>query len=240
MDFFTTLLFAFMGGILPALLWLYFWLKEDEHPEPKGLIVLSFFYGMLAVPVALVSQWVINFLFLRGGDIELMFHTSYPAAISVLVIWATIEEVLKYVAANNAGLTKKENDEPVDVMIYLITAALGFAALENTLFIFVPILTGDITTALITGNLRFIGATLLHVASSALIGVFAAFSYYKSKEIKKHYLFTGFFLSVALHTIFNSFIIRSEQFTLVGFATVWIVIVLIIILFERIKKIYKR
>ena len=88
-----------------------------------------------------------------------------------------------------------------------------------------------------TGNLRFIGATMLHVATSAIIGIFASFNFYKSKEIKRKNFIIGFIIAVALHTVFNSFIIRAEEFTMVGFSLVWITIVIIIMIFEKVKKI---
>ena len=48
----TTLLLALLGGILPALLWLWYWLKEDAaRPEPRGLIMLAFVAGMITVPL---------------------------------------------------------------------------------------------------------------------------------------------------------------------------------------------
>ena len=44
------LLIAIVGGILPALIWLFFWLMEDRcEPEPKRYIFLCFLGGMLAV-----------------------------------------------------------------------------------------------------------------------------------------------------------------------------------------------
>ena len=49
-----TLGYAFIGGLLPPLIWLYFLLKEDaSHPEPRVLIALTFIGGMAAVPLAL-------------------------------------------------------------------------------------------------------------------------------------------------------------------------------------------
>jgi RsiW-degrading membrane proteinase PrsW (M82 family) len=238
MEFLNTILLSVLGGIVPALLWLSYWLREDKkHPEPRSLIALSFLLGMLAVPVALVAQWFINSAFVGNSTIEYLFKHSYITAIFILIAWAGIEEILKFSAACIGGICKKENDEPIDSMIYLITAALGFSALENTLFIFTPLLSGDIGLAFITGNLRFIGATLLHVASSATLGVFLAFSYYKKAPQKRKYLFWGFVFSIALHTLFNSFIIRAKSFTLVGFSTVWIVVIAILLIFEKIKKI---
>ena len=46
-----------MGGVAPALLWLWFWLKEDnQKPEPKGLIATIFFIGMICVIVVIPFQ----------------------------------------------------------------------------------------------------------------------------------------------------------------------------------------
>jgi RsiW-degrading membrane proteinase PrsW (M82 family) len=238
MHIFNTVLLALLGGILPALAWLSFWLREDVHPEPKKLIFKSFLYGMAAVPFALVFQFIINFILIQGKNIEYVFFTNFPIAILAIVLWAGSEEYFKYKAAQNSALKTPENDEPVDPMIYMITAALGFAALENTLFIFWPLLAGDSTTAFMTGNMRFIGSTMLHVATSAIIGIFASFSFYKNKELKKKNIILGFIVAVSLHTLFNSFIIRSEEFTVFGFATVWLTIILIILFFEKVKKIY--
>jgi RsiW-degrading membrane proteinase PrsW (M82 family) len=236
MDFLIQLGFAITGGILPALIWLYYWLQEDKaHPEPNRLIIRTFIFGMLSAIAAIVIQKTTNRLVLQGVSVQLSFYTNYIPAMIALVIGATSEEVVKYLGAFFGGLRNKENDEPIDPIIYLITAALGFAALENTLYLIHPIFQGDTTAALITGNLRFIGATLLHISASAVIGIFIALSYYKNDYLKSRYLLTGFVLSAALHSIFNSFIIRSGTFTLIGFAIVWISIVAVLLMFEKVK-----
>lgn len=244
MSFTNTLLISLLIGFIPALIWLFYWLQEDKkHPEPGFRIFSTFIYGMLAVPFVLPFQILINTYLLQNQAIEIVFQSRYFVALSTLIIWAAFEELFKYIAAYRAGISKRDNDEPIDPVIYMITAALGFSALENTLFVFKTIM--DINTltpisdGIITGNFRFIGATLLHVASSAVIGMFMAFSYYKKEIIKFEYLVAGFILSVALHTMFNSFIIRAENFTLIGFIAVWMTVVAIIILLEKIKKIYK-
>ncbi len=46
-------------GIVPALLWLWFWLKEDVHPEPLKMITLSFLGGMVAVVLVLPFQQLV-------------------------------------------------------------------------------------------------------------------------------------------------------------------------------------
>lgn len=236
MSLLTSICLAFVGGVLPALIWLFFWLKEDEkHPEPNRLIIGTFFMGMLSVPFAFLIESLFNKVFLNGMSIETAFYDHYILAITTIVVWAGSEEIVKYLAAYFGGISKKDNNEPIDPIIYMITAALGFSALENTLFLIHPIFDGYHTTAFITGNMRFIGATLLHVASSAIVGIFMALSYYKNEYFKHRYLLSGFILAITLHSVFNSFIIRSGTFTLIGFSVVWLTIVFIIMEFEKLK-----
>lgn len=221
---FQTLLYALLGGVLPALLWLWFWLKEDEgQPEPRGLIILAFVAGMLAVPVVL--------------PFEKFIDAHFVGAI-VLILWSFIEEVFKYVFAYFAVLRRKTMNEPIDAVIYMITVALGFSALENTLFLINPIMDGDFVSTIINGNFRFLGATLLHTLSSATIGVMIALSFYYKKTLKKLYTFLGLILAVVLHSLFNFFIIKGGSGKmLIVFFFVWIGIIVLIILFEKIKQI---
>jgi RsiW-degrading membrane proteinase PrsW (M82 family) len=54
---------AFSLGLLPAVFWLWFWLKEDRHPESAKMITLSFVGGMLAVVLVLpFQQFVGNYI----------------------------------------------------------------------------------------------------------------------------------------------------------------------------------
>ncbi len=237
MPFFHTLIFSFLLGIIPALLWLWFWLKEDaKHPEPKRLILLTFLYGGLSVLFALLFQIFFNSVF-KVSTTDAVQSLPFGYAFLIVCIWAFIEEFVKYQAAWHGGLKKTSTDEPVDVPIYMISAALGFAALENTLFLIQPLLNGSIEVALVTTKLRFIGASLVHVASSALIGMFIGYSFYFTKAVKKRYIFSGFMLATVLHALFNLFIIKSNQNSFIGFLLIWFFVVLIVVLFEGIKRI---
>ncbi len=222
----STILISMLGGILPALLWLWFWLKEDRlHPEPKIRIVFVFIIGMLSVFIVLPLE-------------KLAFAlTMQQITTFTILIWALIEEVCKYLSAYISSLKKSDMDEPIDAVIYMITSALGFSALENTLFISKLIDTRLFSESIITGNSRFLGATLLHVASSAIIGVFMAFAYYKKPKIKKIFLFTGLLLATILHTIFNLLIIKLENERFFVFAGVWVLIISIILIIEKVKKV---
>ncbi len=218
--------YAFLGGVLPTIIWLWFWLKQDKlHPEPKKYILLSFIFGAITAALVLPVEEII---------------TKYLPGTGIITILALscAEELFKYGGAYFSALRKTYLDEPIDAIIYLITVALGFAALENTLFLIHSLKTngGDIAQTVLVGNMRFIGATLLHTVSSGIIGLFIALSFYKNKILKKKYLLVGLILSVALHALFNFFIIKVEGSGIFAvFATVWLAIILLIFLFEIVK-----
>ena len=219
----TTLGYAFFGGLLPSFIWLYFLLKEDaRHPEPKKLIALAFIAGMLAVPLAL--------------PLEQYTKTAFSDNASLLTAWALIEEVLKYVMAAIFILWRGAVDEAPDYVIYMITVALGFAAVENMLFLLAPILDGHATTSLVTGNVRFLGSTLLHVVASASIGFALAFSAAKKPPLRVAAAALGLILAIALHTAFNALIINAgTSTTLTAFSLIWTVAVIFFAAFEVLK-----
>lgn len=219
----TTLGYAFLGGLLPSFIWLYFLLKEDaQHPEPKKLIALAFIAGMIAVPIALPLEQYAKAHFIGNG--------------SILTAWALIEEVLKYTMAAVFILWRGAVDETPDYVIYMITVALGFAAAENMLFLIAPIAGGSLALGIFTGNLRFLGSTLLHVISSASIGFALAFSTNYHPAGRTAAAAFGLILAIALHTAFNALIITEGAATeLAAFFLVWMVAVVFFATFEVLK-----
>jgi RsiW-degrading membrane proteinase PrsW (M82 family) len=124
----------------------------------------------------------------------------------------------------------------VDYIIYLITIALGFAAFENALFIFTPLSAGDPLSAALTGKFRFLGATLLHVLASGTIGICLALAYYRSNLVRIIAGTFGLFLAILLHAIFNFSIMNASGETMLAvFLFVWIGIIMIFLLFEKVK-----
>ncbi len=223
----TPILTAIAGGLFPALAWLWFWSREDSHPEPKRLIALAFIAGMLTVMIVIPMQkFVAGFILTQTA---------------LYTVWSIIEEVMKYVAALVAVLWRHEDDEPIDPIIYMIAVALGFAALENTLFLMSPLAGSTPLETIMTGNLRFVGATLLHVVSSAAVGLALAFSFYKKGWLHQAYVFGGVILASALHSGFNFLILNSPETQLFyTFAYVWVGVIAVLAAAEYAKRIHPR
>lgn len=223
--------FALVGGLLPALFWLWFWLKEDKNPEPRRVLILTFLGGMMMAVVALFLEQIAQFVI--KGVMGYIFPSL--TLFVLLFVWAAIEEIAKYAAARKIAFRLPCFDEPVDALIYLITAALGFAALENVLFLIKVFGTQGMLVGFITGNLRFLGATLLHVITSATLGASIAFSFFHKEKIIRNIL-GGLLLATILHTAFNFFIINSGGGSLFGILIpLWIAVIILLFVFEKIK-----
>lgn len=229
--------YALLAGVIPALIWLYFLLREDKrNPEPPLVIFIAFVAGMIAVllvigPESFIQSYAVtHFLGCEKG-------TCGP----ILLGWATVEEVVKYLLCATFVLWRRDVDESLDLVIYMVTTALGFAALENTLFLIAPFMQGHFFDGFVTDNLRFIGSTLLHVMSSAVIGFTLAFTYQKMTTmggyaIRALLVSGGLILAIALHSVFNFFIINHNGGQKVlAFFTVWTAAVVFFALFELLK-----
>jgi RsiW-degrading membrane proteinase PrsW (M82 family) len=228
MNEFEPILVAAAGGLLPSLAWLWFWLHEDKkHPEPRRWIALAFAAGMLSVAIVIpIEQYVATIL--QGQTV-------------IFTAWSAIEEITKFLAAALTVLWLSDNDEPIDAVVYMVTVALGFAAVENTLFLLSPLAGSSLLQTFITGNLRFIGATPLHILSSGVIGAALGFSFYKHGRIKAEYVLAGVILAIALHSAFNFLILNTpEEYLFRTFALVWVGVVVLLAALEFIKRLKPR
>jgi RsiW-degrading membrane proteinase PrsW (M82 family) len=219
-----TFITAILWGIVPALLWLFFWLREDkEHKEPRGLIFLTFISGMVSVFFAVGIQKVVALL---------PYHNT-----ALITLWVVVEECIKLLVILLIVRPTRYIDEPIDYGIYFIIAGLGFAGMENALFLLKPLAVSDATVALLTGQMRFLGSTLLHATASGLIGIMVGLAFYQGRTVKIFSGFIGLALAIGLHTVFNLFIIDNNgETTLQIFGFLWVVTIINILLFEKLRR----
>ena len=228
---------AFAGGLLPALAWLWFWRREDSvHPEPRRLIALAFLAGMVAVAVVIpMEKFAASYI----SSQQIWILAAASTTTLTFIVWSALEEIIKYVMAKLTVLRRRDDDEPIDPVIYMVTVALGFAAAENTLFLLSPLSGDSLLQTVLTGNLRFVGATLLHVLSSAVIGAAIGISFYKPRRTKHLFVAVGVILAILLHSTFNFLILNTpEEHLLRTFGFVWIGVIALLAVLEYIKRIH--
>jgi len=224
--------YAILGGLMPTLIWLYFLLKEDSRcPEPRWIIFLAFVAGMIAVPLVLWPQgYALEHLPRCNPD-------DVGSCVPLLTAWAMIEETAKYAVFAIAIMWRREAiRRSLDLVTCMLTVALGFAALENMLFLIGPLASGEYLQSFVTGNLRFIGSTLLHVLASSVIGFAMALSFERSRGVRAAFASLGLVLAIALHTSFNFFILSGDgSDTILAFFTVWTGAIVFFAAFEILK-----
>jgi RsiW-degrading membrane proteinase PrsW (M82 family) len=220
-----TLVLVITTGIVPSLIWLWFWLQEDrEHPEPLWIIFSCFVAGMLATFLALPFEKLAQ---------NIIVDEKWQ-----IISWSSIEEIIKYLMIVLVLNIKRFIKYPLDWPIYLITTALGFAAMENIMFLINPATFENATVSLLTGQLRFLGSTLLHAVSSGIIGIAIGLAMFKKSFIKSLYLLWGILISITLHSAFNFFIIRNDgNDFLKVFAFLWVATIINLLLFEKLRRI---
>src|SRR3989344_1168350 len=223
-------------GFLPSLIWLNFYFREDCHPEPKHLLTKVFLMGIIIAPLAVLFQWL---LIKCSGSFSLHNLCSplgiLPGSSPDFFLWSSfVEELIKFYAIKLIIMNNAEFDEPIDAMIYMMAAALGFAAIENTLIVFQ---TDGIAMTVNTLILRFIGATLLHALAWGLLGYFIAIAWFFQNHRKK-LIITGLILATIFHFAFNIIIFTFEgQISALLYTTSLLlgIAFLISILFDKLK-----
>lgn len=223
-------------GILPSLVWLSYYLRKDLHPEPKKEILKIFLWGAaITLPV----------FFVQIGSVFLLKSFNISPIIFSFIYWFLIialsEEFFKYLVIKIKILQSKYLDEPVDIMIYMVVAALGFAALENVLYLFIPMgqLPFDemIRRTIFVTFIRFIGATFLHTLCSAIIGYAIAISLHnqKNRTLKAT---SGIVIAVTLHGIYNFSIMQLTGVLQIIIPAITIITLAFLVFsgFEKLKK----
>lgn len=192
-------------GIIPSIIWLAFYLRKDRNPEPKLMILKIFFYGMASALPAIILE-----LGIREELLKLQLPDFLFLVIYFFLGVAFVEETLKYLVVREKTVGNPELDEPIDVMLYMIISALGFAASENILNLSrieaVDLVPSTVFMVLV---IRFVGATFLHALASGLVGYFLAISFYNIKR-RDAFIIIGLGSATILHGIYNFSIIKAS------------------------------
>jgi RsiW-degrading membrane proteinase PrsW (M82 family) len=193
-------------AIAPAVFWLwYFYHKDRYEPEPLAWILMVYFLGIaVTIPVALVEGFFALFL----AD---LFIT--------VLIAPVVEEAGKYLVVRRTVYESAEFDEPVDGIVYAAAAGLGFATLENIIYVFSALET-SVAFAIQTGLVRALISVPGHVLFSAMWGYALGRARFLPASRRRVIILGGLFLAMASHALFNLLL-----YTTVGFAALVLIVV---------------
>jgi hypothetical protein len=117
------------AAIIPALLLLAYFHARDIYPEPPRVVWTTFFLGVLTIPFVLVFALPLSQK-LAG------IHDPYLYGLADAFLCAAIpEEAFKFLVLSRYAARHPEFNEPMDGIVYGVAASLGFATLENILYV---------------------------------------------------------------------------------------------------------
>lgn len=202
-------------ALAPGLLWLYYFYKKDRfEPEPFVWILIVFLLGAaVTFPV---------------GIIETILEVITGSLLATVIVAPACEEIAKYWVVKKSVYRSGEFDEPVDGIIYAAAAGLGFATLENVLYLF-SALDESLVLALQTGVVRGLVSVPGHVLFSIMWGAALGMARFMPGPEGKGVVWRGLALAMVAHALFN-FLLYSA----LGFAVLILVFVpLLWVLAER-------
>lgn len=186
MNVFFILALALAPG---AAIGLYIYWKDEHEREPIGLLVKSFFMGAASTIVTLLISWPIN-------AIVPIDHASVTQqAVHAFALVALVEEFSKFIFVRWLLYPNANFNEPYDGIVYAVTVSLGFAGLENILYVW----DGGFEVAVI----RMFTAVPAHVTFGALMGYFLGIAKFQHK--KEHYSFYALGVATLFHGAYDYF-----------------------------------
>lgn len=152
-------------GAVPALIGMAFFVWLDrKRPEPRRTLLRVAMWGALAALPVILAQIILGLL---GPHPSGYWHSFYTAFISA----ALTEESAKLFIIWLIVWKRPEFDERMDGIVYGAFAGLGFALVENILYLARSLDSGDFVVVFI---MRAISAVPVHAVFAAIMGYYAA------------------------------------------------------------------
>ena len=203
-------MFLIALALLPAIalvVWIY---RQDRvEKEPKRLLWKVFLFGVLSVIPAMILEILLEEVFLVFVEEDTLCYVILDNFIGV----AMIEELCKMKAAKWAAWKHPAFNYKFDAIVYCVTSALGFAAIENVMYC----MDADIETA--------VTRALLSVPSHAIDGVIMGYFFGVAKEAelvgnrrcRKRYLRLSVFMPMIEHGIYDTALSLDSDWILLFF-----------------------
>lgn len=122
--------------VLPVLFWsIYHYYKDRHLPEPVGLLLLALGLGILSAALSRGLYAALGWAELRYDALALADGNTLGLLAYSLLAIGPIEELAKLLPFLLLALWLPAMDEPIDGIIYASFVALGYAALENVIYL---------------------------------------------------------------------------------------------------------
>lgn len=199
LTFYIPLLHIHWASLATALIictmwFIYFWRIDvfEQEPMPYAIAVVC------AGAFFALTGFIFNDLLMRLVPLQLSGRLFGDLMYSIIHI-GVVEEIVKFIPVILIILLTREINEPIDLIVYGSLSALGFATLENSLYL------SGYGLGIVFG--RFLISTILHLGMTSV----ACYMWARAKYFKKANEFISVILGIALaaviHGLFDYFLL---------------------------------
>lgn len=186
-------------SILPVIILLiYIYRKDKNEREPLGLLLRAFFRGVLAALVVMLFALIVNLI-----GLESLFEFEDSALMKSFFQAAIPEEGLKFLFLYGLIWKNAEFNEHFDGIVYAVFVSMGFACLENILYVY----NGGFSTGVARAFLAVPG----HFLFAVIMGYYlskARFSLFHRRRL----LAGAIFFPILAHGLYDTFCFLIEMY----------------------------
>lgn len=186
--------FSFLIAVAPVILIGLYIYNKDQNKESKKFLFKLFVFGILScIPVVILGT-IIRSLFPSEDSMNIIQMFLY-----VFISIALLEEFCKWLFLYISSYNYREYDSTYDMIVYASFIALGFACLENILYVS--------SLGIVTGLVRAVSAVPGHVCDGILMGYYLSLSKINSingnNKASKKYKILSIVIPVITHGIYD-------------------------------------
>ena len=198
------LLVLAIAPVIAIILWIY--LKDKYDKEPICILIKFFIFGILVSMLAIYGEEILIKVNIFSGK----FYIFYMA----FIVAGLVEEGLKALVLIPDLLKEKNFNERLDGIIYSVFLSLGFATIENIIYILLE----DPISAFKVGIIRSIISVPAHMMFGIIMGYYISKYKFTSSKIKKRkYLALSIILPILLHGVFDFILMIPYRWSIIVF-----------------------
>lgn len=201
---FNNLMFISLAPIL--IIAFYIYSRDKYEKEPLSFLLKALLAGVIIVlPVVLIER----ILSILSEGLEGLSYAAYTA----FIVAALTEEGMKFLAFYFFFWRNKNFNERFDGIVYAVYIALGFAGIENILYVF----TGGYSV----GVIRALTAVPAHALFGIVMGYYFGMAKFNPHR-SKFYLVIAFFMPYVFHGLYNFLLMGNSPVLIIIFIPVFI------------------
>lgn len=213
-------------AVIPSILIGLFLYKRDlVEKETKGLLGKLFLGGCLSAILVIIITLIMSMI----SPYEAEPSNTLKLIIHAFITIALVEEISKFLFAYLISWHNKEFNYLYDALIYCVFVALGFATVENILFV----LQGDLTTAI----MRAISAVPGHACDAIFMGIYFGLAKIalvkRNDHLYRRYLALSIIVPTIIHGFYDFLILSQNDFFIFMFG--FFIIALITIALKKLN-----